>query len=334
MKGLFLLISNFATDEFQYNMDNALVIGACGQLGSELIIRLREIYGSDHVIGSDIKNPQDDLLEGPFEIINALDKTAIQEVVKKYGITQIYHLAAILSAKAEQKPLQSWELNMQGLLNILEIGREKLVEKIFWPSSIAVFGPTTPRKNTPQYSIMDPNTVYGISKLAGERWCEYYSQHYNVDIRSLRYPGLIGYKTAPGGGTTDYAVDIYFHAAKNKPYSCFLKENTYLPLMYMDDAVNAAIQLMDAKPAQIRVRSSYNLGSFSVCPGELALSIQKIIPEFEVAYNPDYRQEIADSWPESVNDENARSDWNWKPKYDLDKMTRIMLKNLMEPAGI
>jgi len=315
-------------------MENILVVGACGQLGSELTVRLREIYGSEHVIASDIKNTVDNLGEGPYEIVNALDKEGLQEVIKKYNVTQVYHLAAILSAKAELKPLQSWDLNMQGLLNILEIGREKLVEKIFWPSSIAVFGPSTPHKDTPQQVIMDPNTVYGISKLAGERWCDYYFQHYDVDVRSLRYPGLIGYKTPPGGGTTDYAVDIYFHAAKQKPYDCFLKENTYLPLMYMDDAVHAATQLMETNASQITIRSSYNLRAFSVCPKDLFESIRKIIPDFETTYHPDFRQEIADSWPESIDDSQARKDWNWAPKFHLDKMTKVMLKNLMEPAGL
>ena len=310
------------------------MVGACGQLGSELTVRLREIYGSEHVIASDIKNPVDNLGEGPYEIVNALDKANIHDVIKKYGVTQVYHLAAILSAKAELKPLQSWDLNMQGLLNILEIGREKLVEKIFWPSSIAVFGPTTPHKDTPQQVIMDPNTVYGISKLAGERWCDYYFQHYGVDVRSLRYPGLIGYKTPPGGGTTDYAVDIYFHAAKQKPYDCFLKEDTYLPLMYMDDAVHAATQLMETEASQISIRSSYNLRAFSVCPKDLAESIKKIVPDFKITYNPDFRQKIADSWPESIDDAQARKEWNWEPRFHLDKMTKVMLENLMEPAGI
>ena len=313
-------------------MSKILVIGACGQLGSELTVGLRKIHGSDHVIASDIKNPNDVLADGPFEEIDALDKPALQSAIKKHKITQVYHLAAILSAKAELKPMPSWELNMQGLLNILEIGREKLIEKIFWPSSIAVFGPTTPRENTPQSTIMDPNTVYGISKLAGERWCDYYFQHYGVDVRSLRYPGLIGYKTPPGGGTTDYAVDIYFHAARNKPYDCFLKEDTYLPLMYMDDAVGATIQLMGADPGKITIRSSYNIAAISVSPNDIADSIRRIIPDFEVTYHTDFRQDIADSWPMSIDDNQAKTDWDWRNQFNLDEMTRIMLQNLMEPV--
>jgi nucleoside-diphosphate-sugar epimerase len=315
-------------------MEKILVIGACGQLGSELTVELRKVYGTENVIASDIKPPSDELLEGHFENIDVLNKSVLYGVIKKYEINEIYHLAAVLSAKAELKPLPSWELNMQSLLNILEIGREKLVNKIYWPSSIAVFGPTTPRKDTHQHTIMDPNTVYGISKLAGERWVEYYYQHFNVDVRSLRYPGLIGYKTPPGGGTTDYAVDIFFHAAENKPYDCFLQANTYLPMMYMDDAVNATIELMQADAHKINIRSSYNIGAFSVCPKDVTNSIHKFIPDFEVTYHPDFRQKIADSWPESIDDRQARKDWNWKHHFSLDNMTETMLKNLMQPAQL
>lgn len=314
-------------------MEKILVIGACGQLGTELTLELRKVHDKENVIASDIKPPSEDLENGPFEIIDVLDKTLLVDVIKKYGITEVFHLAAVLSAKAELKPLSSWELNMQSLLNVLELGREKLINKIFWPSSIAAFGPTTPRKDTPQHTIMDPNTVYGISKLAGERWLEYYYQHFNVDVRSLRYPGLIGYKTAPGGGTTDYAVDIYFHAAENKPYECFLQSNSYLPMMYMEDAVNATIELMQTDSHRLNIRSSYNIGAFSVCPKDVANSIQKFIPDFKVTYHPDYRQKIADSWPESINDRHARRDWGWKHHYNLDRMTETMLKNLKQPAS-
>ena len=310
------------------------MIGACGQLGTELIVDLRKHYETDNVIASDIKPPSEELSQGPFVNINVLDKSALHDAINKYNITQIYHLAAVLSAKAEQKPLSSWDLNMQSLLNILELGRERHVNKIFWPSSIAVFGPSTPRKDTPQLAVMDPNTVYGISKLAGERWCEYYFQHYNVDIRSVRYPGLVGYKTPPGGGTTDYAVDIYFHAARNQPFDCFLQANTFLPLMYMDDAVDATIELMSTDPNKITVRSSYNIGAFSVCPKDLTNSILKFVPDFEVSYQPDYRQNIADSWPESIDDRQARKDWGWKHNFNLDKMTEVMLKNLKELEGV
>lgn len=315
-------------------MDKILVIGACGQVGSDLTMGLRKVYGTDNIIASDIKSPNTDLEGGPFENINVLDTSALFDSIKKNKINQVYHLAAVLSAKAELNPLKSWDLNMQSLLNILELGREKVVERIYWPSSIAVFGPSTPRKDTHQYAIMDPNTVYGISKLAGERWCEYYYQHYNVDIRSLRYPGLIGYKSPPGGGTTDYAVDIYFHAAENKPYECFLQSNTFLPMMYMDDAVNATIELMQADNHKITIRSSYNISAFSVCPADIVNSIHKLIPEFKVTYHPDYRQKIADSWPEGIDDRTARRDWGWKHYYNLDKMTETMLNNLKEPAGV
>ena len=315
-------------------MEKILVIGACGQLGSELTMGLREIFGIDNVIASDIQDPHDELEEGPFEKINALDPKEIFESIKKNRITKIYHLAAILSAKAELKPLPAWDLNMKSLLNVLELAREEHIKQVYWPSSIAVFGPSTPRKDTHQYTVMDPNTVYGISKLAGERWCEYYYQHYNVDVRSLRYPGLIGYKTPPGGGTTDYAVDIYFHAAENKPYDCFLQANTYLPMMYMDDAVKSTIELMEADPHRITIRSSYNVGAFSVCPKDMATSIQKLLPDFKVTYHPDYRQKIADSWPESIDDRVARKDWGWKHHFNLDKMTEVILKNLMQTAHI
>ena len=315
-------------------MEKILVIGACGQLGSELTIGLRKVFGHNNVIATDIKEPFGELTEGPFQKLNALDKAGVHECLKKNNISQVYHLAAVLSANAELKPLPSWDLNMQSLLNILELAREDHVAKVYWPSSIAVFGPSTPRKDTHQDTIMDPNTVYGISKLAGERWCDYYYQHYGIDVRSLRYPGLIGYKTPPGGGTTDYAVDIYFHAAQNKPYDCFLQSNTYLPMMYMDDAVNATIELMEADSHKITVRSSYNIGAFSVCPKDVTNSIHKFIPEFKVTYHPDFRQKIADSWPESIDDRPARKDWGWKHHFNLDKMTEVMLNNLRLPAEV
>lgn len=311
-------------------MTRILVIGACGQLGSELTLALREKYGNDNVIASDVRQPQEELMNGPFEILDALNNEGLNSIIDEYNITQIYHLAAILSAKGEKNPLFAWQLNMDSFLYVLEAAKNHKLEKVYWPSSIAVFGPDTPTKNTPQSTVMNPNTVYGISKLAGERWCEYYFEKHGVDIRSLRYPGLIGYKTPPGGGTTDYAVDIYYQAAEGKNYECFLKENTYLPMMYMDDAVKATIDLMDAEPSRVKVRSSYNVSAMSFSPKEIAESIKKKVPGFEITYNPDFRQKIADSWPDSIDDSTAREDWGWKESYDLDKMTDTILNGLKE----
>lgn len=311
-------------------MDRILVIGALGQLGSELSLALRGIYGKDNVIISDIKEPQGELADGPSEILNAMDRDKLFEIADKYKITQVYHLAAILSAKGESDPKFAWQLNMDSLIHVLDLAKEKNLDKVYWPSSIAVFGPSTPRQNTPQHTVMDPNTIYGISKLAGERWCEYYNQKYGVDVRSLRYPGLIGYKAKPGGGTTDYAVDIYYKALEDGKYDCFLSEDTYLPMMYMDDAVKATIDLMQADKEKIKIRSSYNISAISFSPKEIAASVKNALPEFSISYNPDFRQKIADSWPDSIDDSAARNDWGWSHSYDLDKMTKTILEGLKE----
>ncbi len=310
-------------------MSKKLIIGSSGQIGTDLVIQLRKIHGGENVIAADIKNPIDEvLLGGPFEEINVMDKERIKEVVLKYKIDEVYILAALLSATAEKKPELAWKLNMEGLFNVLDLGKEKVIKKIFWPSSIAVFGPSTPSKNTPQQTIMEPTTVYGISKLAGERWCEYYYNKFNIDVRSIRYPGLISYKSQPGGGTTDYAIDIFHHAIKHKNYVCFLERNMGLPMMYMDDAIRATIELMEADSNKISVRSSYNISGLSFTPFEIAQEIIKTIPEFDISYSPDFRNDIAKSWPSQINDQVARKDWNWKPNIDLDQMTSIMLEQL------
>jgi len=310
--------------------DKVLVIGACGQLGSELTLELRNMYGGANVVAADVAAPkQADLRDsGPFEKVDVLDINVLASLAAKYKFTHIYHLAAVLSATGEKNPKFAWRLNMEGLFNVLDLALEYKVHKVYWPSSIAVFGPNTPRHNTPQHTIMDPNTVYGISKQAGERWCEYYFEKYGLDVRSLRYPGLIGYKALPGGGTTDYAVDIYHKALEGEKYECFLSESTYLPMMYMPDALKATLNLMHAPMEQVKVRSSYNLGAMTFSPKEIAGSIQKYIPDFEIAYKPDARQQIADSWPQSIDDSAARQDWGWKPAYTLDAMTHDMLENL------
>lgn len=309
-------------------MTKILVIGACGQLGSELTLSLREKYGNDNVIASDIREPQDELKYGPFELLDILKGSSFTDIVRKYKISQVYHLAAILSAKGEHDPLFAWQLNMDSLLKILEAARDLNLDKIFWPSSIAVFGPDTPKKNTPQNTIMNPITVYGISKLAGERWCEYYFKKHGVDIRSLRFPGIISYKTPPGGGTTDYAVDIYCKAVSQNSYNCFLQKNTCLPMVYINDAVKATIDLMDADADKIKIRSSYNIGAMSFSPEDITRSIQQHFPDFKTTYSPDYRQEIADSWPDSIDDSSARKEWNWKPSFNLEKMTATILQKL------
>lgn len=310
-------------------MENILITGACGQLGTELTTELRNIYGGSNVIATDIADPNSEWDEdaGPFEYLDVLDTDKLSQIVDKYDITQIYHLAALLSAKAEKQPQFGWKLNTQGLLNVLELAKEKDL-KVYWPSSIAVFGDNSPKKNTPQLTVMDPDTVYGISKLAGERWCDYYYQNYNVDVRSLRYPGLIGYKSLPGGGTTDYAVEIYHKALKGEAFECFLEKGTYLPMMYMADAIKATIQLMRADAGDVQIRSSYNIAAISFSPDEIAASIQKHIPDFDISYNPDYRQPIADSWPDSIDDSAARKQWGWQHNYDLQKMTESILQNL------
>ncbi len=308
--------------------DKVLVIGACGQIGVELTAALRNIYGTDGVIASDLKDPHPLLKDaGPFVHLDVMNKTAIHDLVKKEGITQIYLLAAILSATGEKNPQMAWNINMKSLLAIFEMAEQEKL-KIYWPSSIAVFGPTSPKQDTPQRTIIEPTTVYGISKYAGELWCDYYFKKFGVDVRSLRYPGLISWKSAPGGGTTDYAVEIYHEALKQKSYTCFLSEDTYLPMMYMDDAIRATIELMEAPADKINIRTAYNLSAMSFSPKEITASIQKHIPDFSINYAPDFRQAIADSWPQSIDDSAARADWGWKHDFDLDKMTEAMLTNL------
>ncbi len=310
-------------------MEKILVIGCAGQIGSELTVELRKLFGDANVVASDIRPACGDVAEsGPFEILDVLDAARLGEVVQKYRITQIYHLAAILSGNAEKKPLWSWEINMKSLMNVLELAREVKLHKIFWPSSIAVFGPSTPRKNTPQTCIMDPNTVYGISKLAGERWIEYYFNKFGVDTRSLRYPGLISYKTEAGGGTTDYAVEIFYEAIRSKKYECFLGPDTALPMMFMPDALKATIDLMEADTSRLSLRSSYNVAGISFMPKQVAAEIKKHIPEFEITYKPDFRQAIADSWPDSIDDSVAKRDWGLHDKYDLSSMTTVMLEEV------
>jgi nucleoside-diphosphate-sugar epimerase len=309
--------------------EKILVIGACGQLGTELTLALREIYGAAQVIASDLQCRVPVLEKsGPFETLDVLDSKKLGELTQKYKITQIYHLAAILSATGEKNPRLAWDINMTGLLNVLELAREKKLHKVYWPSSIAVFGPHTPSQQTPQYTTMDPNTVYGISKQAGERWCEYYFHKYGIDIRSLRYPGLISYKTPPGGGTTDYAVEIYHKALEGDIFECFLNEDTYLPMMYMPDAIKATLQVMEAPTEAVTVRSSYNVSAISFSPKDIAAEIKKHIPGFAIRYKPDFRQKIADSWPKDIDDRVARTDWDWKPDYSLPEMTEDILLNL------
>jgi len=306
-----------------------LIIGACGQIGSELTLSLRKIHGNDNVVAADIREGKDELMNsGPFEIVNAMDYDVVRNCVEKHQITDIYLLAAMLSATGEKFPMKAWDLNMNSLFHVLNLAKEGLVKKIFWPSSIAVFGPTTPRENTPQYTIMEPTTVYGITKQTGERWCEYYHNKYGVDVRSIRYPGLISWKTLPGGGTTDYAVDIFHKAIQDNEYDCFLSENTALPMMYMDDAVRATMNIMDAPKEDVKIRSSYNLGGISFTPDMISEEIKKHITEFEIKYTPDFRQAIADSWPKSIDDSDAQNDWKWNHEYDLKGMTTVMLESL------
>jgi len=310
-------------------MEHILIIGAGGQIGVELTQALRLAYGRNQVIASDIREVPALLGDnGPFEHLDVLDAKAAATLIQKYRITQVYLLAAILSAKGETDPMWAWGINMPSLLNLLEICRENKVKKFYWPSSIAAFGPTTPRQNTPQHTIMEPTTVYGISKYTGELWCQYYFNRYGLDIRSLRYPGVISWKSPPGGGTTDYAIEIYAEALKHKHYNCFLAEDTYLPMIYMPDAIRATIELMDAPSGNIKNRMSYNLASMSFSPKEIAESIRKRIPDFTINYQPDFRQQIAEGWPQSIDDHEAREHWSWKPEYDLDKMTADMLENL------
>lgn len=312
--------------------EKILVIGASGQIGVELTLALRKIYGNNQVIASDLRE-QNPLLEGtgPYVSLDVMNKEMLHVQVIRQNITQIYLLAAILSATGEKNPNLAWHLNMQGLLNVLDIAREEKIHKVYWPSSIAVFGPSSPRQNCPQQTIIEPITVYGISKYAGEFWCNYYFNRYGVDVRSLRYPGLISYKSAPGGGTTDYAVEIYHDALENGQYECFLKEDTYLPMMYMPDAIRATIELMEAPAHKVSVRTSYNVSGMSFAPREIAAEIANHIPGFSISYKPDYRQNIADSWPQSIDDSVARADWGWKEEFDLAAMTTDMLTNLRKP---
>ena len=306
-----------------------LIIGASGQIGTELTLKLREINGENAVIASDIHEGNDELMQsGPFEFINAMDFERILNIVHKYRVNEIYLMAAMLSATGEKFPEKAWNLNMNSLFNVLNLAKSGLIKKVFWPSSIAVFGPTTPKENTPQNTVMEPSTVYGISKQAGERWCEYYFNKFGVDVRSIRYPGIISWKANPGGGTTDYAIEIYHKALLNGTYSSFLNKDSKLPMMYIDDAIDATIKIMDATPEAIKIRSSYNLAGMSFTPEDVSEEIKKSITEFKISYNPDFRQSIADSWPKSIDDSKAKKDWGWEHKIDLEKMTKIMLENL------
>ena len=309
--------------------DKILILGSCGQIGVELTLALRTQYGNDAVIATDIKE-EHSLLKGtgPFYQVDVMDINAVLALVKKEQITQIYLLAALLSATGEKMPLKAWDINMTSLLQVLEMSVQEKIAKVYWPSSIAVFGSSTPKQATPQKTIVEPETVYGISKYAGENWCQYYTKRYGLDLRSIRYPGLISWKSLPGGGTTDYAVDIYLQALAQKKYTCFLSEHTYLPMMYMDDAIRATIELMEAPAERLSTRLAYNISAMSFSPKEIAASIQKHIPDFSIDYAPDFRQQIADGWPQSIDDRLAQEDWNWKAAFDLEKMTATMLENL------
>ena len=306
-----------------------LVIGSSGQIGTELVEGLRERFGAENVVASDIKEPQVEQT-GPFVMVDAMDRRGIERIIDKHGITEVYLLAALLSATAEKDPTFAWKLNMESLFIVLELAREGRLKKIYWPSSIAVFGPTTPKDLTPQHTIAEPSTVYGISKQAGEQWCAYYHKRYGVDVRSLRYPGLIGWKSAPGGGTTDYAVHIFHEAIKHGSYTSFLTPGTTLPMMYMPDAIRATIELMEAPAEKIKVRHSYNLAGFSFAPEEIAGHVARHVEGFQMHYEPDSRQAIADSWPRSIDDSAARTDWDWKPQYDLKAMVDEMMVKLRQ----
>ena len=309
--------------------EKILVVGASGQIGVELTLALRKIYGNANVLASDLRE-ENELLKGtgPYVSLDVMNKEMLHVQVIRQNITQIYLLAAILSATGEKNPNLAWSINMQSLLNVLDIAKEEKIHKVFWPSSVAVFGPTSPKQNCPQQTIIEPITVYGISKYAGEFWCNYYHQRWGVDVRSIRYPGLISYKSAPGGGTTDYAIEIFHEAIAEKKYQCFLKEDTYLPMMYMPDAIQATIELMEAPIEKIKARTAYNISGMSFSPKEIAAEIKKYIPDFSVSYQPDYRQAIADSWPQSIDDAEARNDWGWKEAYNLERMTKDMLVNV------
>ena len=310
-------------------MAKTLIIGACGQIGTELVLELRKKWGNDQVTAADVKEECPSVLaNGPYVQLDILNRSAVREFIIDQQIEHVYLLAALLSATAEKNPAFAWELNMEGLFTILDLAKEGYVKRIFWPSSIAVFGPTTPREMTPQYTVMEPSTVYGISKQAGERWCEYYHTKFGVDVRSIRYPGLISHTSLPGGGTTDYAVDIFYRAKQSGKYTCFLKGDSALPMMFMEDAIRGTIELMEAPAEKLSIRSAYNLAGCSFTPEELALEIRKHIPEFEINYEPDFRQAIADSWPKSIDDSVAQKDWGWKPVYDIQAMTKVMLENV------
>ena len=310
---------------------NILVIGAAGQIGTELTLKLRDLHGNDRVIATDIRDsPPESLMGGPFERLNILDKERLFEVVSQNNIDEVYLLAALLSATAEQNPALGWDLNMNGLSNVLDLSRDGHIKRIFWPSSIAVFGPHTPKNNTPQRTIMEPTTVYGITKVAGESWCEYYHKRYGIDIRSVRFPGIVGYKSAPGGGTTDYAVHIFHEAIKNRHYDCFLSEDAELPMMYMPDAIKSILEIMSAPKEQITLRTSYNISGVSFTPKSLSEAIQKEMPDFTISYNPDYRDKIAKSWPSTLDDSLAQKDWNWKPDFGLDALVSDMMIHLKE----
>lgn len=312
-------------------MAKTLIVGACGQIGSELTATLRQKHGKDTIIASDIREGSAELMaSGPFEVLDATNFVQLQDVVMHYDIDTVYMMAAMLSGTAEKFPMKAWELNMNSLFNVLNLAKEQKIKHLFWPSSIAVFGPTTPKLETPQQTIMEPSTVYGISKQTGERWCDYYYKRYGVDVRSIRYPGLISYKTPPGGGTTDYAIEIFHSAVKGEVYTSFLNEDTALPMMYMDDAIKATIELMEADGNKINVRSSYNLGGISFTPRELSEAIKSKVSEFRINYKPDFRQAIADSWPSSIDDSIAQKDWNWEHKYDLKTLVDVMLKGVGE----
>lgn len=316
-------------DTVQHMESTTLIIGASGQIGIELTMALRTKYGNEGVIASDIRPTSDTtLLQGPYEILDVLDKASLEACIAKYHVKEVYLLAALLSATAEKNPEFAWRLNMEGLFNVLDLAREKKIDKVFWPSSIAVFGPTTPKEMTPQRTIMEPTTVYGISKLAGERWCEYYHQRYGVDVRSIRYPGLIGYRSEPGGGTTDYAVDIFHQAIDHGSYNCFLKADTKLPMMMMEDAIRATISIMEAPATSIKIRSGYNIAGCSFTPEELTSEIRKEIPAFSISYAPDFRQAIADSWPASIDDSDARNDWGWQSEYNTARLSATMLREI------
>jgi len=316
-------------------MSKTIIIGACGQIGTDLVLELRNRKGNDQVIAADLRDECPTILNnGPYVKMDILNRDNVRNFIISNEIKEVYLLAALLSATAEKNLDFAWKLNMEGLFTILDLAKEGHVSKIFWPSSIAVFGPTTPADNTPQRTIMEPITVYGISKQAGERWCEYYFNKFNVDVRSIRYPGLISYKTLPGGGTTDYAVDVFYKAKAGEKFSCFLKEDTALPMMFMEDAINATIQLMEAPFETIKIRSAYNLGGISFTPKTISEAIQKVIPSFEIVYQPDFRQAIADSWPNSIDDSEANKDWGWKHEFDLNEMVKVMLENVKEELSL